>query len=426
MAETKTKAKKKEKTKGSAQSGTAPKARPPSDSQRDVSRKGAGSPNPSPKKISQAKKAQTNAKASSVPKAAKSQSGGKAAAKGKNPAKHREEGAGTRKKEERKRQKEEQARRAANRQELEKQLAAEDSKAYENLLRRRSAWKKKKRKQAYGFLLVILAAAGLYLCCRMFLTISTIEITGQSRYTDDELILSSGLKIGDNLFDFDPEQVGQKILDGHIYLESVTVRRSLPTTVEIQVSPVLETGVVKGEAGFSIISTGGKVLQTGIAYPPSELPVITGIQLNVSRADNQELANIMDKRLEILSEINRALTENKLTGITAIDLSDTMNLSITYQDRVKIGLGNKEKLQEKIGMSVKVLEEVDPSQEGVLNLSIEKKGFFREEGIHGSFAPLTSTYSPPVEPEGEGGEEGESSSQPAEIPGGGAPSASGG
>ncbi len=306
------------------------------------------------------------------------------------------------KKEAKKRRKEESARRAASRLELEKQLAAEDSQAYENLLRRRNAWKKKRRRRAYILLLTILSAAGIYLCCRMFLTISIIEVSGQSRYTDEELIFSSGLKIGDNLFDFDTEEVEKTILDGHVYLESVTVRRSLPTTVEIYVTPVLETGVVKGEMGFSIISTGGKVLETGILYPPSELPIISGLQLNVSRADNEALANVMDKRLETLSEINQALTENKITGITMIDLSDPMNLTITYQGRVKINLGNKEKINDKIRLSVNILEQVDPSQEGNLNLSIDKKGFFRAEDIYSTFVPdptASSASSVSEEPE---------------------------
>lgn len=322
--------------------------------------------------------------------------------------------------EEKRKRKEQQLRHAANRKQLEQRLAQEDSQAYQRLLHRRSVWKRKKRKQTYILLLVLLAAAGFFLCCRMFLTISTVQVSGQSRYTDDDLILSSGLKIGDNLYDFEPAQIAQKILDGHIYLESVEVHRVLPTTVEIIVTPVLETGVVKGEIGFSIISTGGKVLETGIPYPPSELPVIVGLQLNVSRADNADLANVMDKRLEILSDINRALTENKMTGITQIDLSDTMSLTITYQDRVKINLGDKDNLNDKIRLSVRILEEVGDIREGVLNLSIDKKGFFRDESIHADFAPVLPSSSTPEEEEssgqpeeGGGGESGESSEAPS-------------
>ncbi len=324
------------------------------------------------------------------------------------------------KREEKRKRKEQQLRHAADRRQLEQQLAQEDSQAYQRLLHRRSVWKRKKRKQTYILLLVLLVAVGFFLCCRMFLTISTVQVSGQSRYTDDDLILSSGLKIGDNLYDFEPAQVAQKILDGHIYLESVEAHRVLPTTVEIVVTPVLETGVVKGEIGFSIISTGGKVLETGIPYPPSELPIIVGLQLNVSRADNAELANVMDKRLEILSDINRALTENKMTGITQIDLSDTMSLTITYQDRVKINLGDKDNLNDKVRLSVRILEEVGDIQEGVLNLSIDKKGFFRNESIHTEFIPVLPASSEPEEgensgqpEEGGGGESGESSEAPS-------------
>ncbi len=376
------------------------KARPPSDTQGGSPPQVSKAAASTDKKPSQPKK-KTTAKKSIVGRE-EPERGKKSAIKGRQtPTGQRRKAAGKTKqvpskKEAKKRRKEESARRL----ELEKQLAAEDSQAYENLLRRRNAWKKKRRKRAYILLLTILSTAGIYLCCRMFLTISVIEVSGQSRYTDEELILSSGLKIGDNLFDFDTETVEKTILDGHVYLESVTVRRSLPTTVEIYVTPVLETGVVKGEMGFSIISTGGKVLETGILYPPSELPIINGLQLNVSRADNESLANVMDKRLETLSEINRALTENKITGITMIDLSDPMNLTITYQGRVKINLGNKEKINDKIRMSVDILEQVDPSQEGNLNLSIDKKGFFRAENIYGTFAPASTASSPLLDSEG--------------------------
>ena len=389
MAAEKTKERSKVKTGTNTGAGNSVKARPPSDVKRD-----------SRSRTSQTGKKST-AKKKSVSEKGKKQAGIKngqapAGKQGKPTEKTGKAKKTSSKKDTKKLHKTERDRRKANRLELERQLAQENSQAYENLIRRRNAWKRKRRKQAYVLLGIILSAAGIYLCCRMFLTIATITVTGQSRYTDEDLISSSGLEIGSNLFDFDAEQVGKTILDGHIYLETVTVKRSLPTTVEIAVTPVLETGVVRGEMGFSVISTGGKVLETGIPYPPSELPIISGLQLNISRSDNEALANIMDKRLETLSEINRALTENKITGITAIDLSDSMNLTITYQNRVKINLGNREKINDKIRFSMNVLEEVDPSQEGVLNLSIDKKGFFRAESIYGdlSLTPAASSSQP--------------------------------
>lgn len=297
------------------------------------------------------------------------------------------------KKEKRKRQKEQQLLRNQQKKQMEEQLAQEDSAAYEELIRRRRQWKKSRRRHSYIVILILLGIAGTILAFRMFLTITNIKVLGESRYDDEELILSSGLNIGDHLYDFDPDLVAQEILDGHIYLEFVRVERVLPTTVEICVTPVMETGVVQGETGFSIISSGGKVLQTGVLYPPAELPIISGLQLSVDQSD-QEKMNHLNKRLETLSALNVAMTAAKFTGVTSIDLTDMLNIIIVYQDRVRINLGDSEDLNSKIKRVSNALDEIDPSKQGVIDASIEKKVFFHEENIHPEYEPVI-----PVVPE---------------------------
>lgn len=290
------------------------------------------------------------------------------------------------KKEEKKRYREQQAQRQQRRRQMEEQLAQEDSEAYENLMRRRRQWKKSRRRHSYILMLVILAVVGLVMCFRMFITITEIRVVGESRYSDADLILSSGLEIGEHLYDFEPDLVARDILEGHIYLESVQVRRVLPTTVEIQVSPVMETGVVQGETGFSIISSGGKVLETGILYPPSELPLITGLPLSVDRSDAEKV-NQLNKRLEALSALNAAMTFAKFTGVTSIDLTDMLSIVIVYQDRVKILLGDSEDLEQKISFASRALETIDAASQGIIDVSMVKKAFFREESIHPDYTP---------------------------------------
>lgn len=305
--------------------------------------------------------------------------------------------------EEAKRRKEQQELVKQRRIERERQLAKENSEAYEAMMRRRRRWKRSRRRHSYILILILLGIVGAILCFRMFLSISDIRVIGESRYNDDELILSSGLKIGDHLYDFDPDVVAKEIQDGHVYLESVTVKRVLPTTVEILVAPVLETGVVQGETGFSIISSGGKVLETGVLYPPAELPLITGLQLSVDQSDLEKV-NQLDKRLETLSALNAGLTASKFTGVTAIDLTDMLNITIVYQDRVKINLGDNDKLNEKIALVAKALEEVDPAKQGTMDASIDKKVFFHEESIHPEYRPATPAE-PEVPADGDGGME---------------------
>jgi len=302
-------------------------------------------------------------------------------------------------KEAEKNRKEQQKLRQQQRKEMEQQLAEENSEAYEDLIRRRKQWKRSRRRHSYIILLLMLAIVGAVVAFRMFITITEIYVTGESRYADEDLILSSGLAIGDHLYDFDPRLVEEDILEGHIYLESVTVRRVLPTTVEISVTPVMETGVVKGETGYSIISTGGKVLQTGVLYPPSELPIITGLPLSVDQSD-PELVNQLNKRLETLSALNAAMTSAKFTGVTSIDLNDMLSIQLVYQDRLKILLGDNTDLVQKISFASRAIETIDPSKQGIVDVSIDGKGFFREESIHPDYTPvIPETPEIPLDPE---------------------------
>jgi cell division protein FtsQ len=302
-------------------------------------------------------------------------------------------------KEAEKNRKEQQKLRQQQRQQMEQQLAEENSEAYEELIRRRKQWKRSRRRHSYIFLLFILAIVGAVIAFRTFITISEIRVTGESRYSDEELLLSSGLSIGDHLYDFDPDLVAEDILNGHIYLESVDVKRVFPTSVEIIVSPVMETGVIKGETGYSIISTGGKVLQTGVLYPPSELPIITGLPLSVDQSD-AEMVNQLNKRLETLSALNAAMTSAKFTGVTSIDLNDMLSIQLVYQDRIRIILGDNTDLEQKISFAGGALETIDPSKQGVVDVSIDGRGFFREESIHPDYTPvIPETPEIPLDPE---------------------------
>ncbi len=290
------------------------------------------------------------------------------------------------KQQEKKKRKAQQLLHRQQRQQLEQQLAQENQEAYQALLHRRRQWKRSRRRHYYVLILLVLALSGILICFRMFLTITEIRVSGESRYSDEQLILSSGLKIGEHLYDFDAELVEQEILGSHVYLESVTVKRVLPTIVEIQVTPVMETGVIQSETGFSVISTGGKILETGILYPPSELPIISGLQLSVDQTD-EEKVNKTNKQLQTLSTLNAAMTASKFTGVTEIDLTDMLNITVVYQDRVRINLGDNSNLDEKIALVAQALMDVDPSIQGVMDASIEKTIFFHEESIHPDYTP---------------------------------------
>ena len=87
-----------------------------------------------------------------------------------------------------------------------------------------------------------------------------------------------------------------------------------------------------------------------------------------------------------LQEISQSLLAHKYEGVTAIDLSKISNISITYDNRIKIKLGLPEDLDYKIRTAFTIInQKLDPNNagkiKGVLNVSecnTTKKSYFSE------------------------------------------------
>ena len=66
----------------------------------------------------------------------------------------------------------------------------------------------------------------------VFFRVKEISVTGNSMYTDEEIILASGIEEKVNMFSFSEKSVEQSIKDLLPYVGSVTVKRDLPSRSE--------------------------------------------------------------------------------------------------------------------------------------------------------------------------------------------------
>ena len=100
--------------------------------------------------------------------------------------------------------------------------------------------KRKRRRSRLGVLLKLLCLAALVAAltfgATVFFQVETIAVTGNSRYTQDEIIAASGVQVGDNLFRMNKKQISQEILHQLPYVESVSILRGLPSTITFQVT----------------------------------------------------------------------------------------------------------------------------------------------------------------------------------------------
>ena len=86
----------------------------------------------------------------------------------------------------------------------------------------------------YKVLSVLLAAGAVAAACIVFFRVNTIQVEGNVRYTAQEVIDASGVKIGDNLIVLPGGRVSAAIRAQLPYVEGVTLQRAYPDGLVIR------------------------------------------------------------------------------------------------------------------------------------------------------------------------------------------------
>jgi len=131
-----------------------------------------------------------------------------------------------------------------------------------------------------------------------------IEINGVKRKTDDQIERLGSVKLGDNVFAVDTNQVERKLLTDP-WIKQVKVSRVLPSTLRIELEE-REVGALAsiGEHLYLITKSGEpfKEVEEGDPY---DLPVVTGISTEEIARDRERAVERFALALEILRHWER-------------------------------------------------------------------------------------------------------------------------
>lgn len=212
---------------------------------------------------------------------------------------------------------------------------------------------KKKRRNftlLYILLALFLAGGGIYLCLTMFFNVEEIIVTGNTRYTEEELIETTGIKLGDNLFRIDAVRAEDKLLSIYSYVDEVTVEKRFPTRVYVNITEAVPFASLEESDGFTLISSRGKVLERAMEISPPGMVEVRGISTVLSDEEDEH-------RLKLLGEMTGYMEELNMSEINFIDLSDTLDIVLIIQNRLRVELGNELELQYKLQFVNEVINE---------------------------------------------------------------------
>ena len=198
----------------------------------------------------------------------------------------------------------------------------------------------------------------------VFFRVKEISVTGNSMYTDEEIILASGIEEKANMFSFSEKSVEQSIKDSLPYVGSVTVKRDLPSgiVIEIEEEKTVMYTVLNGD--YYLLSVSSKIS----SVPSGAIKLITG---SVNRCLVGQPLTFMDERTrDSILEMYSVLSDNEMEYyIREINIASRFDISMQYTDRFDVYIGDMDNFEIKIPFLAKVIDELYEDDKGSIDLS---------------------------------------------------------
>lgn len=233
----------------------------------------------------------------------------------------------------------------------------------------------------YVFLFLAVLGTAVALSLTVLFRITAVEVTGSSRYSQQQIVEASGIQTGDNLFLTKTGEASQKICRALPYLGTAKVTRKFPTGIRIEVAEESVWGAVLDGSRYLILGENGKVMEITPSLPAG-CAELRG--LAVSSAEPGAEAEFTDSsQISLFREVLSALEASGIGSITEVDFSRPARILVVYDGRVTINLGEPTDLDYKLKFAVKLLSEnIKDTEKGTLDMSVvsnTNKAYFDPE-----------------------------------------------
>ena len=249
-------------------------------------------------------------------------------------------------------------------------------------------------------------------------------------YTEDEIVSALNIEKNSNLFAFSTAEKTKELQAQFPYLDKVEVTVQMPATVVVQLTPATERFTCMYSGGWMVLSDALRILRLEVSQPEGMILLNAKLPDNFSPAIGQQVipetynsllahteSSAESDRIDatpesaqptvtdIVTQLWQLLQDDGLLdGLTALDISDTSQLSFTYQGRVDVLLGNSSSLDYKLRLAAKILTDPDKGLSGSDRGTLDVSDQLEDGEIRGYFQPYeqpTPTPEPAPEPDPE-------------------------
>lgn len=211
-----------------------------------------------------------------------------------------------------------------------------------------------------------------------FFKISDIQVSGNVLYSEQEIAEASKIELGKNLILLNKRRIVNNILDSKTYVDSVTVKRKFPSTVQLVIrESKLLAYLEYGETCY-VINRRCKILSPGDAASVAGYIHILGAAPQDPEVGEQlSLGEGEGAKLDYLADVMEQLMKKELYPyVQWIDMSNVASVKFLYRGSLTIDLGRNEGLEKKFDILERILQDLSENDRGIINLATAGEGHY--------------------------------------------------
>ena len=232
----------------------------------------------------------------------------------------------------------------------------------------------------------------LVLCMSIFFKVQQVCVSGTEKYTPWEIKEASGIQEGDALLSLSEAKISARIREKLPYVGDVRVGIKLPDTVIIEIKELQVVYAIEdNEGSWWLMDANGRVVDTTDAAQAKDHTRVLGVKIQAAVVGDQAVAaepassgdgnasESTEHKISLVSvheqlnaavQILTALEKNGvMSNIDTVNVSDLQQLSLWYQDRYMVTLGDTSRLEYKIGAMKAAIQKMGEYQSGYLDVS---------------------------------------------------------
>lgn len=236
----------------------------------------------------------------------------------------------------------------------------------------------------YTTLCICVLIIGVVLSLTVLFKAEHIVVKGNKYYDDSTIIELSGVAEGENIFVASMIGDCTKVEKTLPYVEKADVGFQIPGTIVINITHETPYLNLKSGKNLYLVSENARLLEK-INKRKKGLMMVTAPALKGAKIGDR-LSFKNSRATKALTTISQSLEANGIKGITAINVKEISNITITYDNRIKIVLGMPDGLGYKIRTAFSIIDKkLDPNKAGkikgrldVSQCNTTKKSYFNE------------------------------------------------